>query len=151
MEISLKVNGADVTEDVPENMLLSDFLRERLGLTGTHVGCDTSQCGVCIVHVNGDSAKSCTMLAVQADGAEIATIESLEDDGKLSKLQEAFRDSHALQCGFCTPGVVMSLADLLAKNPSPSEEDIDAWLEGHMCRCTGYNNIVKAAKAAAGQ
>lgn len=150
MEIQLKVNGESVTEDVPENMMLSDFLRDRLGLTGTHVGCDTSQCGVCVVHCNGDSVKSCTMLAVQADGAEVTTIEGLEQGGELSKLQEAFRDHHGLQCGFCTPGVVMSLADLLRKNPKPSDGEIDDWLEGHMCRCTGYNNIVKAAKAAAG-
>ncbi len=150
MEIQLTVNGESVKEDVPENMMLSDFLRDRLGLTGTHVGCDTSQCGVCVVHCNGDSVKSCTMLAVQADGAEVTTIEGLESGGELSKLQEAFRDHHGLQCGFCTPGVVMSLADLLRKNPKPSDGDIDAWLEGHMCRCTGYNNIVKAAKAAAG-
>ena len=150
MNISITVNGKEVHEDVPENMLLSDFLRQRLGLTGTHVGCDTSQCGACVVHYNGKSVKSCTMLAAQADGASVTTIEGIEQDGKLSKLQEAFYDNHGLQCGFCTPGVVMTLTDMLSKNPNPSEEEIHSWLEGHMCRCTGYNNIVKAAKAAAG-
>ena len=150
MKISVTVNGTKHEEDVPGNMLLSDFLRDQLGLTGTHVGCDTSQCGACVVHLGGDSVKSCTILAAQCDGAEVTTIEGLEKDGKMAKLQEAFHDNHALQCGFCTPGMVMSLADLLSKEPKPSEEQISEWLDGNMCRCTGYNNIVKAAKAAAG-
>ena len=148
MEVTVKVNGKTHKEDVPDSELLSDFLRDRLGLTGTHVGCDTSQCGVCVVLCDGDSVKSCTMLAVQADGKEITTIEGLEKDGKLSRLQEAFRDNHGLQCGFCTPGMVMSLTDLLAKNPKPSDAEIRDWLDGNLCRCTGYSNIVKAAKAA---
>jgi carbon-monoxide dehydrogenase small subunit len=149
MKVTIKVNGKERREDVPDNELLSDFLRDRLGLTGTHVGCDTSQCGVCVVHCDGDSVKSCTMLAVQADGKEVTTVEGLERDGSLSRLQEAFREHHGLQCGFCTPGVLMSTADLLAKNPSPSDAEIRDWLDGNLCRCTGYANIVKAVKAAA--
>ncbi len=146
----MSVNGKAVEADMPDNTLLSDFLRNHLSLTGTHVGCDTSQCGVCVVHVNGDSVKSCTMLAAQAAGCEVTTIEGLEKDGKLSEVQNAFRECHGLQCGFCTPGMVMSVVDLLVKNPKPSEVEIREWLDGNMCRCTGYNNIVKAVRAVSG-
>jgi carbon-monoxide dehydrogenase small subunit len=120
-----------------------------LDLTGTHVGCDTSQCGACVVHVNGTSVKSCTMLALQADGSDVLTIEGVADGDTLHPMQEAFRDNHGLQCGFCTPGMVMSALDLVKNNASPSEDDIRDWLEGNMCRCTGYHNIVKAIKAGA--
>jgi len=151
MEVTITVNGKEHRGDIPDDELLSDFIRNRLGLTGTHVGCDTSQCGVCVVLCDGDSVKSCTMLAAQADGSSITTIEGLEGEGgKLSAVQEAFRENHGLQCGFCTPGMVMSLTDLLAKNPKPSDPEIREWLEGNLCRCTGYQNIVKAARAAAG-
>ncbi|MEQ9606633.1 MAG: (2Fe-2S)-binding protein, partial [Kiloniellaceae bacterium] len=129
--------------------LLVQFLRENLHLTGTHVGCDTSQCGACVVHVNGESVKSCTMLALQADGTEVATIEGLAQNGSLHPVQEAFREHHGLQCGFCTPGMVMSAVDLLKKNPTPDEGEIREWLEGNICRCTGYHNIVKAIQSAA--
>jgi len=145
----MTVNGRAVTGDVEGRTLLVQFLRENLHLTGTHVGCDTSQCGACVVHVNGESVKSCTMLALQADGAEVTTIEGLAKNGKLHPMQEAFREHHGLQCGFCTPGMVMSAVDLLKKNPNPDEGEIREWLEGNICRCTGYHNIVKAIQSAA--
>jgi carbon-monoxide dehydrogenase small subunit len=147
--VSMTVNGRAVTGDVEGRTLLVQFLRENLSLTGTHVGCDTSQCGACVVHVNGESVKSCTMLAVQAEGAEVTTIEGLAKDGQLHPMQEAFRENHGLQCGFCTPGMVMSAVDLLQKNPNPDEGEIREWLEGNICRCTGYHNIVKAIQSAA--
>ncbi|MGO9170982.1 MAG: (2Fe-2S)-binding protein [Rhodomicrobium sp.] len=148
-EISLEVNGKLVRADVAPNLLLADFLRQRLELTGTHVGCDTSQCGACVVHVNGNSVKSCTMLAVQADGARVTTIEGLSEGASLHPVQAAFREAHALQCGFCTPGMIMSAADLLQKHPTPTEAQIRTWLKGNICRCTGYHNIVKAVETAA--
>ena len=150
VEISMTVNGKPVTAEVEPRTLLVTFLREHLGLTGTHVGCDTSQCGACNVHVDGALAKSCTMLAVEADGAEVVTIEGMAaPDGTLGVVQQAFQDHHGLQCGFCTPGMVMSAAALLKENPDPSEEEIRTFLEGNLCRCTGYHNIVKAVRAAA--
>jgi carbon-monoxide dehydrogenase small subunit len=149
-QIALTVNGKAVTGTVETRTLLVEFLREHLRLTGTHVGCDTSQCGACVVLVNGDSVKSCTLLAVQAEGAKVVTVEGLaKADGTLHPMQEAFREHHALQCGFCTPGMVMSAVDLLQKNPSPTEPEIREWLEGNLCRCTGYHNIVKAIAACA--
>jgi len=147
--ISLTVNGQPVREEVDAPTLLVNFLRERLRLTGTHVGCDTSQCGACVVHVNGEAVKSCTMLAVQADGAEILTIESLSKNGALHPMQQAFHDNHALQCGFCTPGMVMASLALVRDNPDPSEDDVREGLEGNLCRCTGYQNIVQAVRAGA--
>ena len=148
--ISMKVNGEAVCGDVEGRTLLVEFIREKLGLTGTHVGCDTSQCGACVVHVDGKSAKSCTLLAAQLDGANITTIEGLAGaDGKLHPMQEAFRDNHGLQCGFCTPGMVMSAVDLAKTNPNASEHEIREWLEGNICRCTGYHNIVKSIQAGA--
>jgi aerobic carbon-monoxide dehydrogenase small subunit len=150
-ELSLEVNGRKVSGEVAPHMLLVDFLRKQLGLTGTHVGCDTSQCGACVVHLGGNSVKSCTMLAIQAQGAKITTIEGLSSGVDLHPLQAAFRETHALQCGFCTPGMIMSAADLLAKNANPSEDEIRDWLKGNICRCTGYHNIVKAVQTAAGQ
>jgi carbon-monoxide dehydrogenase small subunit len=150
-EISLEVNGAPVRANVSGNMLLGEFLRQTLGLTGTHIGCDTSQCGACVVHMNGNSVKSCTVLAAQANGAKVTTIEGLSSGEALHPLQAAFREAHGLQCGFCTPGMIMSAADLLAKNPNPSEPQIRSWLKGNLCRCTGYHNIVKAVQIAAGQ
>ncbi len=147
--VSMTVNGKSVSADVEPRTLLVQYLREHLSLTGTHVGCDTSQCGACVVHVNGISAKSCTMLAAQAEGAEVVTIEGLDDNGTLHPMQEAFRDNHGLQCGFCTPGMVMSALDLVKNNPSPSEQDVRDWLEGNICRCTGYHNIVKSIQAGA--
>ncbi|MGI3165802.1 (2Fe-2S)-binding protein [Pseudooceanicola sp. 200-1SW] len=150
--ISLKVNGKTRTAEVEGRTLLVDLLREGLGLTGTHVGCDTSQCGACTVHVNGVQVKSCTMFALEAEGAEVTTIEGMAAaDGTLSKLQQAFQDHHGLQCGFCTPGMVMSLAKLIETTPKPSEAQIRDHLEGNICRCTGYHNIVKAALAATDQ
>jgi aerobic carbon-monoxide dehydrogenase small subunit len=149
--VSMKVNGQAVTREVEPRTLLVEFLRQNLGLTGTHVGCDTSQCGACVVHVDGRSIKSCTMLAVQANGADVVTIEGLATDGQLHPMQEAFREHHGLQCGFCTPGMIMSAVDLVKTNPSPSEHEIREWLEGNICRCTGYHNIVKAIEAAAAQ
>ena len=149
VSVSMTVNGKRVGGEVEPRTLLVDFLRANLGLTGTHVGCDTSQCGACVVHVNGDSVKSCTMLAAQADGAAVVTIEGLAQGATLHPLQEAFREHHGLQCGFCTPGMIMSAADLLQKNPSPTEHQVREWLEGNICRCTGYHNIVKAILAAA--
>jgi aerobic carbon-monoxide dehydrogenase small subunit len=147
--VSMTVNGRKVSQDVEGRTLLVQFLREKLNLTGTHVGCDTSQCGACVVHVNGTSVKSCTMLALSAEGAEITTIEGLAKNGQLHPMQAAFKEHHGLQCGFCTPGMVMSAIDLLKHNKSPSEHEIREWLEGNLCRCTGYHNIVKAIAAAA--
>ena len=149
-KISLKVNGKAVTAEIEGRTLLVELLREKLGLTGTHVGCDTSQCGACVVHVNGDSVKSCTMLAAQADGASVTTIEGLaQADGTLHPMQAMFREHHALQCGFCTPGMVMSAIDIVQKHPEGlSETQIREELEGNLCRCTGYHNIVKAIAAA---
>ena len=148
--VSMTVNGKTVSREVEERTLLVAFLREHLGLTGTHVGCDTSQCGACVVHVDGRSVKSCTTLAVQANGAEVTTIEGLAAaDGTLHPMQAAFREHHGLQCGFCTPGMVMSAVDLVRDNPNPTEAEIREGLEGNICRCTGYHNIVKAVKAGA--
>jgi carbon-monoxide dehydrogenase small subunit len=148
--VTLTVNGKSATASVEERTLLVQLLREQLGLTGTHVGCDTSQCGACVVHVNRKSVKSCTMLAVQADGANVTTIEGLAAaDGTLHPMQQAFRENHGLQCGFCTPGMVMSAVDLLQHNADPTERDVREWLEGNICRCTGYHNIVKSVLACA--
>lgn len=152
MEISVTVNGTTQTDEVEPRTLLVYFIREALGLTGTNVGCDTSSCGACTVHVNGESVKSCTMLAVQADGQEVTTIEGLapsEDD--LHPMQESFRENHGLQCGYCTPGMVMASVSFLKENPSPTEAEVREGLEGNLCRCTGYHNIVKAVLAASGQ
>lgn len=149
--ITVTVNGQRREADVEPRLLLVHLLRDVLGLTGTHVGCDTSHCGACTVHVNGRSAKSCTMLAVQADGAEIRTIEGLADGANLHPLQQAFWDQHGLQCGFCTPGMIMQAAWLLEENPDPTEEEIRHGIAGNLCRCTGYVNIVKAIQQAAAQ
>jgi aerobic carbon-monoxide dehydrogenase small subunit len=148
LTVSLTVNGTAVSREAEPRTLLVHFLRETLGLTGTHVGCDTSQCGACVVHVNGASVKSCTMLAVQAHSAKVTTIEGLAT-GELHPVQEAFREHHGLQCGYCTPGMVMSSVDLLRRNPNPTEAEVRHWLDGNICRCTGYHNIVKAVQAAA--
>ncbi len=147
-KIDIKINGKGYSENIDDNILLVDFLREKIGLTGTHVGCDTSQCGACVVHVNGDSVKSCTTLAMQVNGKEITTVEGLSDGDNLHPIQKAFQNNHALQCGFCTPGLVMSAVDLLQKNKNPSEDEIREWFEGHICRCTGYKNIIKAVQEA---
>ncbi len=147
--VSITLNGKPVSAEVEPRTLLVTYLREHQRLTGTHVGCDTSQCGACVVHLDGRSVKSCTVLAVQAEGASVTTIEGLAQDGDLHPMQEAFREHHALQCGFCTPGMVMSAIDLVRQNPDPSEREIREWLEGNLCRCTGYHNIVKAIRAAA--
>ncbi len=147
--ITLKVNGETHDLTVPANRLLVEVLRYDLGLTGTHVGCDTSQCGACVVHIDGHSVKACTMLAATADGTEVTTIEGLARNGQLHPMQEAFRQHHGLQCGFCTPGMIMSAVDLLRHNPDPSDSEIRHWLEGNLCRCTGYQNIVKAIRACA--
>ena len=147
--VSMTVNGKAVKGEVEPRTLLVQFLREHLGLTGTHVGCDTSQCGACVVHVDGASIKSCTLLAVQAEGAQVTTIEGLANGNELHPMQAAFREHHGLQCGFCTPGMVMSAVDLAKKVNNPSEQQIRQWLEGNICRCTGYHNIVKAIKAGA--
>ena len=147
--VSMTVNGGKVTADVEPRTLLVDFVREHLRLTGTHVGCDTGHCGACVVHVDGNSVKSCSMLAVQADGARLTTIEGLAANEQLHPMQEAFRLNHALQCGFCTPGMVMSAIDLVGRVPDPSDAEIRAWLDGNLCRCTGYHNIVVAVKAGA--
>jgi aerobic carbon-monoxide dehydrogenase small subunit len=147
--VSMTVNGQAVTREVEPRTLLVEFLRQHLDLTGTHVGCDTSQCGACVVDVDGASVKSCTVLAVQAQGAEVTTIEGLANNGELHPMQAAFREHHALQCGFCTPGMIMSAIDLVRRKPDPSEQEIREWLEGNLCRCTGYHNIVKAISAAA--
>jgi len=149
-QVSLTVNGRPVKVEVEGRTLLVQVLREKLGLTGTHVGCDTSQCGACVVHVDGKSAKACTLLAAQLEGASVTTIEGLAGaDGKMHPMQEAFRDNHGLQCGFCTPGMVMSAVDLAKTNPDASEHEIREWLEGNICRCTGYHNIVKSIQAGA--
>ena len=149
--INLTVDGQRVSDDVEPRMLLVQYLREKLGKTGTVVGCDTSSCGACTVHLGGRSVKSCNVLAVQADGQEVTTIDGLAgEDGALHPVQEAFRECHGLQCGFCTPGMIMQTVDLLAENPSPSEEAIRLGLEGNLCRCTGYHNIVRAVQHAAG-
>ena len=147
--VTMTVNGKKMSGNVEPRTLLVQFLRETLALTGTHVGCDTSQCGCCVVHVNGDGIKSCTILAVQCDGAEVKTIEGVANGDELHPMQAAFREHHGLQCGFCTPGMVMSALDLVKHNRSPSEQQIREWLEGNLCRCTGYHNIVKAIKAGA--
>ena len=144
--ISIKVNGKKISKEVADSTLLSDFLREKLSLTGTHVGCDTSQCGACVVHLDGNSVKSCTTLAVDCENSEITTIEGLSKNGKMHPMQEAFKKHHGLQCGFCTPGMVMSAIDLLQKNKNPNEQEIRDWLEGNICRCTGYQGIVAAVK-----
>jgi carbon-monoxide dehydrogenase small subunit len=149
MQVSLEVNGRAVSADVEERTLLVDFLRRQLRLTGTHIGCDTSQCGACVVHVDGRAVKSCTMLAVQADGAKVTTIEGLAPPGALHPVQAAFRAHHGLQCGFCTPGMIMTAVELIRRNPNPTEQEIREGLEGNICRCTGYHNIVKAVAAAA--
>lgn len=151
-KIELTVDGGKVTEDVEPRMLLVQFLREKLGKTGTLIGCDTSNCGACTVHLNGHAVKSCNVLAVQADGAEVTTIEGLAatyDGGDLHPMQAAFHECHALQCGFCTPGMIMRSVDLLNENPDPSEQEIREGLEGNLCRCTGYHNIVRAVQTAA--
>ncbi len=148
--VSMTVNGKAVSGDVEARTLLVQFIRENLKLTGTHVGCDTSQCGACVVHVNGKSVKSCTVLASQAEGADVTTIEGVANGDTLHPMQEAFRNNHGLQCGFCTPGMVMSALDLLQTNANPTETEIRDWLEGNICRCTGYHNIVKSIQEAAG-
>ncbi len=151
-QVTMTVNGKAVSGEAEGRTLLSQFLRDGLGLTGTHVGCDTSQCGACSVHVNGKLVKSCTMFAIEADGAEVSTVEGeADEDGTLSTIQQAFQEHHGLQCGFCTPGMVMATKSLLAENPKPTEAEIRAYLSGNICRCTGYHNIVKAIMAASGQ
>ena len=147
--INIKINGKKISKEIADNIILCDLLRDGLALTGTHVGCDTSQCGACVVHLDGNSVKSCTTLAADCDGSEITTIEGLAGNGKLHPMQEAFKKHHGLQCGFCTPGMVMSAVDLLQKNKNPSEQEIRDWLEGNICRCTGYQGIVAAVKEAA--
>jgi aerobic carbon-monoxide dehydrogenase small subunit len=151
-QVTMTVNGRSASGTAEGRTLLSSFLRDQLGLTGTHIGCDTSQCGACVVHVNGEAVKACTMLALEAEGADVATIEGqAAPDGTLNTIQQAFQDHHGLQCGFCTPGMVMSAAALLKDNPKPSEAEIREYLDGNICRCTGYHNIVKAIMAASGQ
>jgi len=147
--VNIKVNGKKISKEISDNTILVDFLRDGLFLTGTHVGCDTSQCGACVVHLDGNSVKSCTILVADCDGSKITTIEGLATNGKLHPMQEAFKKHHGLQCGFCTPGMVMSAVDLLNKNKDPSEQEIRDWLEGNICRCTGYQGIVAAVKEAA--
>ena len=147
--VSLTVNGKVMSAEASADTLLVNFIRENLGMTGTHVGCDTSQCGACVVMVNGDSVKSCTMLAVQAEGAEVTTVEGLASNGDLHPMQQAFHDNHGLQCGYCTPGMLISSIDLVTKNPNATEAEIRHGLEGNLCRCTGYHNIVKAVHAGA--
>jgi carbon-monoxide dehydrogenase small subunit len=151
VRIEATVNGQRQQSEVEARTLLVHWLRDGLGLTGTHIGCDTTNCGACTVHLNGESVKSCTVLAAQADGAEVTTIEGLAPDNGLHPLQEAFWEKHGLQCGYCTPGMIMAAADLLQRNPNPSEEEIRHGLEGNLCRCTGYHNIVEAVKSAAGK
>ncbi len=148
-KVTLEVNGKKITKEIQDHAVLSVFLREVLNLTGTHVGCDTSQCGACVVHVDGKSIKSCTALTVDLQGSKITTIEGLAKNGKMHPMQEAFKKLHGLQCGFCTPGMVMSAVDLLKNNKKPSDTEIREWLEGNICRCTGYQNIVAAVKEAA--
>mgnify|MGYP001583156728 FL=1 len=150
-KVTMTINGVSYSHEVEPRMLLVHFIRELAGLTGTHVGCDTSQCGACTIDLNGLAVKCCTLLAVQADGAQITTIEGLAKDGKLHPIQEAFWEKHGLQCGFCTPGMIMSAAQILQRNPNPSEAEIRHQLEGNLCRCTGYHNIVKAIQYAAEQ
>ena len=145
-KINIKVNGKKIEKEISDNTILSDFLRDKLTLTGTHVGCDTSQCGACVVHLNGNSIKSCTTLVADCNGGEVTTIEGLAHNGKMHPMQEAFKKHHGLQCGFCTPGMVMSAVDLLQKNKTPNEQEIRNWLEGNICRCTGYQGIVAAIK-----
>jgi carbon-monoxide dehydrogenase small subunit len=147
--VSMTVNGTRHSYEVEPRLLLVHYIRELCGLTGTHVGCDTSQCGACTVHLNGQAVKSCTLFAVQCEGAQVATIESMAKNGQLHPIQEGFWEKHGLQCGFCTPGMIMSAAQLLERNPKPSEMEIRHWLEGNLCRCTGYHNIVKAIQWAA--
>jgi len=149
VSVNIKINGKKISKEIQDNVLLSDFLRDNLSLTGTHVGCDTSQCGACTIHLNGNSVKSCTILVGDCEGGEITTIEGLASNGKMHPMQEAFKKHHGLQCGFCTPGMVMSAVDLLQKNKNPSEQEIRDWLEGNICRCTGYQGIVAAIKDAA--
>jgi len=149
MEITLTVNGKEHTHDIEPRISLAQYLRETLDLTGTHIGCDTSGCGTCTITMNGDAVKSCTLLAVQADGQEITTIEGMAQNGQMHAIQAAFKEKHGLQCGFCTPGMVMVAADILKHNPDPSEEDIRHGLKGNFCRCTGYHNIVKSIQHAA--
>ena len=148
-KISVEINGKKISREIPDHTLLSDFLRNILNLTGTHIGCDTSQCGACVVHVNGKSIKSCTAFAADLNGSKITTIEGLVKNGKMHPMQEAFKKMHGLQCGFCTPGMVMSAIDLLQNKKNPSYKEIRDWLEGNICRCTGYQNIVAAVKEAA--
>ena len=148
-KVSMTLNGEAVSAEVDSRMLLVELIRETFSKTGTHVGCDTSQCGACVVHVNGRSVKSCTMLAVQADGADVQTIEGVASNGELHPMQAAFREYHGLQCGFCTPGMIMSALDLVNHNQNPDYKEIREWLEGNLCRCTGYQNIVRAVKAGA--
>ena len=148
--VSMTINGVKYSHDVEPRLLLVHYIRELAGLTGTHVGCDTSQCGACTVHIDGLAVKSCTLLAVQCEGAQVKTIEGMAQDGKLHPIQEGFWEKHGLQCGFCTPGMIMSAAQLLERTPRPTEAQIRHWLEGNLCRCTGYHNIVKAVLAAAG-
>jgi len=147
--VSLTLNGEAVSAEVEPRTLLVQLIRDKLSKTGTHVGCDTSQCGACVVHVDGRSVKSCTMLAVQADGADVTTIEGVARDGELHPMQAAFREHHGLQCGYCTPGMIMSALDLVKHNPDPADGEIREWLEGNLCRCTGYQNIVRAIRAGA--
>ena len=149
IKIELEVNGKKIQKEIPDHTLLSTFLREHINLTGTHVGCDTSQCGACVVHVDGKSLKSCTALAADLNGSKVTTIEGLASNGKLHPMQEAFKKLPGLQCGFCTPGMVMSVIALLKQNKNPSDKEIRDWLEGNICRCTGYQNIVAAVKEAA--
>ena len=148
-KVSLEVNGKKIVKNIPDHTMLSVLLRDILNLTGTHIGCDTSQCGACVVHVDGKSIKSCTTLALDVDGLKVTTIEGLATNGKMHPMQEAFKKLHGLQCGFCTPGMVMSAVDLLKNNKNPSDKEIRDWLEGNICRCTGYQNIVAAVKEAA--
>ena len=147
--VNIRINGKKISKEVSDSTILADFLRDELALTGTHVGCDTSQCGACVVHLDGISVKSCTTLVADCDDSEITTIEGLASNGKMHPMQEAFKKHHGLQCGFCTPGMVMSAVDLLQKNKNPSELEIRDWLEGNICRCTGYQGIVAAVKDAA--
>ena len=151
-QVKMTVNGKAASGEVEGRTLLAHFLRDDLGLTGTHIGCDTSQCGACVVHVNGEAVKACSMLALEAEGAEVSTIEGQANaDGSLNVIQQAFQDHHGLQCGFCTPGMVMTAANLLKDNPKPTEAEVRHYLQGNICRCTGYHNIVKAIMAASGQ
>jgi aerobic carbon-monoxide dehydrogenase small subunit len=151
VRVTMTVNGVEKTAEVEPRLLLVHYLRDHLGLTGTHVGCDTSNCGACTVHLNGDAVKSCTLLTAQAEGAEVTTIEGIGSEGALHPVQEGFWEHHGLQCGYCTPGMIMAGADLIAKNPDPTEEEVREALAGNLCRCTGYHNIVKAVMSAAKQ